>query len=267
VIPRPKGLAAVEDAPAEPLVPWMPLAICAAAGAALGFHLVPLLSIAASGLTTLVHEFGHAAGAWTFGRGALPAFDFQHGGGVTAHTHERSVIFLLMIWALLGGWIYSRRRNPHALGLAIGVTVLHTLIWLAGWDFALATYAGHGVTVAFGAIFLYRFLSGAAVAHEAEQWLYGILACFLLFDEVRLSGGILFDTHGVRAMYLAGKGGIAHDFNKLGSAWFGLDFWAVFHIGATLTTGAAVVAAWHQRERVGPLLQKWFGAGPSTGAS
>jgi hypothetical protein len=245
----------------EPLVPWMPLAVCAGIGAALGLHLVPLLSIAASGLTTLVHEFGHAVGAWTFARGALPAFDFQHGGGVTAHTLDRSWFFLLAIWGLLGVWIYSRRRNPPAMGVAIGVTALHALIALTSTDFHVAAYAGHGGTVVFAGIFLYRFLSGAAVAHEQEQWLYGILACFLLFDEVRLCGGILFDTHGVRAMYLSGKGGIAHDFDKLGRWMLGLDAWALFHIAVTCATGAAVVAAWHQREWTGPLLSKWFGAG------
>lgn len=244
----------------DPPLPLMPLAVCAGAGAALGLHLVPLLSIAASGLTTLVHEFGHAAGAWVFARGAIPAFDFQHGGGVTAHTLDRSAFIMLVIWGLFAYWIYTRRANRKAMGVAIATVALHTLVWTTGGDFHLAAYAGHGGTVIFAAIFLYRFLSGAAVAHEAEQWLYGILAFFLLFDEVRLCGGILFDTHGVRAMYLAGKGGIAHDFNKLGHWMMGLDFWAVFHIGATLATGAAVIGAWHQREWTGPFFREWLSA-------
>lgn len=234
------------------------LGIVAAIGLAVAWLPLPWCCGAFRMLTTLVHEFGHAIAGWGTGRFSVPSFDFEHGGGVTL-IPDRSAVLTLVVAGVLGWWIWSRRANPPAMATAGALAAVLGLVMLARLDRPLITYAGHGATAVFAALFCYRFCSGAAVAHEAERWLYGVAAFALAGNEWRLCAGILWSVE-VRARYISGKGGIANDFHRLGIQVGSLDGWAMVHalfVGALL---AGVVGAWHQRARVGPWMQRWFGA-------
>jgi len=138
---------------------------------------------------TLLHEFGHAAAAWAFGYPAIPAFNFQHGGGVTSIDDRLWPLMLLWIGGLM--WLLWRYRThrpawpllaiPSALYLALALTRVHEIV---------ITFMGHGMVLTIAGVFLYRALSGSAVKVAAERPLYAFLGFFLVLDEMLFAWGL-----------------------------------------------------------------------------
>jgi len=138
---------------------------------------------------TLLHEFGHTVAAWVFGYPAIPAFNFQHGGGVTSIDERQWPLMLLWFagvsWLL---WRYRLHRPawpllaiPAALYIALAVTRVHEIV---------ITFMGHGMELAIAGVFLYRALSGSAVKLAIERPLYAFLGLFLIFGEMRFAWGL-----------------------------------------------------------------------------
>ena len=138
---------------------------------------------------TLLHEFGHTVAAWVFGYPAIPAFNFQHGGGVTSIDDRQWPLMLLCFAGL--GWLLWRYRShrpawpllaiPAALYLALAVTRVHEIV---------ITFMGHGMELTIAGVFLYRALSGSAVKVALERPLYAFLGLFLVVGEVRFAWGL-----------------------------------------------------------------------------
>ena len=138
---------------------------------------------------TLLHEFGHTVAAWSFGYPAIPAFNFQHGGGVTSIDERQWPLMLL--WFVGVGWLLWRYRFhrpawpllaiPAALYIALAVTRVHEIV---------ITFMGHGMELTIAGVFLYRALSGSAVKHAIERPLYAFLGLFLVFGEMRFAWGL-----------------------------------------------------------------------------
>ena len=140
-------------------------------------------------LGTLVHEFGHTLAAWLFGYPAIPAFNFQHGGGVTSIDDRQWPLVLL--WFIALSWLLWRYRFyrpawpllaiPAALYTALSLTRMHEIV---------ITFMGHGMELIIAGIFFYRALSGSAVRVAAERPLYAFLGIFLAFGEARFAHGL-----------------------------------------------------------------------------
>jgi len=138
---------------------------------------------------TLLHEFGHTAAAWMFGYPAIPAFNFQHGGGVTSIEDRQWP--LMVLWIAGVAWILWRYRThrpawpllaiPAALYLALAVTRVHEIV---------ITFMGHGMELTIAGVFLYRALSGSAVKVALERPLYAFLGLFLVIGEMRFAWGL-----------------------------------------------------------------------------
>ena len=229
--PAPDAAADIEDIPAPP-ARWRPAPLkgqappappeflgithpgwrAAAIGLALALLLTwfPFLKFILSPLLTLVHEIGHTVVLWLFGYPAIPAFDFANGGGVTMSDLERSPS-AVWAWAIglaaVGWW---QRENTKVLAALFGVAVVYFWMYNSDRETLAITLGGHGGEVVFGALFLYRGLTGWGCKIEAERPLYAFIAFMILFASIHL-GWSLLGNGEEKFWYLQGKGGIDND--------------------------------------------------------
>lgn len=165
-------------------------------------------------LLTIFHELGHTLAAWAFGYPGIPAFDLRYGGGVTTY-QARSLPLVLVAYALVLGALWLLRGNPRGRALAAGTLVTYAALAHTDGHHLLFLVAGHGGELVLGGVFLYRGLSGVAVAHEAERPLYAAVGSYVVLRGVQLAWGLISDPRA-RARYESAKGG-GHwmDFSRL----------------------------------------------------
>lgn len=170
----------------------------------------PFLSFILSPIAIMVHEIGHTVVLWLFGYPAIPAFDFANGGGITMSDLERSPS-AVWAWAIgliaLGWW---RREHTGTL-VGLGAAAL-AYFWMfnSTRETLAITLGGHAGEIAFGALFLYRGLTGWGCRIELERPLYAFLGFMILFGSMRLGLSLLGETME-KHWYLQGKGGIDND--------------------------------------------------------
>ncbi len=184
----------------------------AAIGLGMAFVLTffPFLSFILSPIAIMVHEIGHTVVLWLFGYPAIPAFDFANGGGVTMSDLERSPS-AVWAWAIgliaLGWW---KRENTKAL-IALGaLALIYFWMYNSVRETLAITLGGHAGEIAFGALFLYRGLTGWGCKIEVERPLYAFLGFMILFGSLKLGLNLLGNTMQ-KHWYLQGKGGIDND--------------------------------------------------------
>ena len=170
----------------------------------------PFLSFILSPMTTMVHEIGHTAVLWLFGYSAIPAFDFANGGGVTMSDLERSPA-IVWSWALgLVALLWWQRERKAVMAALIAFAIGYVLTYNTTRETLAITLGGHGGEIVFGAVFLYRGLTGWGCKMEAERPVYAFLAFMILFSGIRL-GLSLAGNSMEKYWYLQGKGGIDND--------------------------------------------------------
>ncbi|MEM9553836.1 MAG: hypothetical protein AAGC60_06235 [Acidobacteriota bacterium] len=166
---------------------------------------VPLLRFLLGYLSILVHELGHTVAGWAFGYPSIPSFDFRYGGGVTL-LQERSTVLLLILYALFAWCVLAWRDVPARRNLALVVVALYSLAAFTSLHQLIVAAMGHAMELAIAAIFLYRALSGAAVASPAERPLYAMCGVFLAGGNLALAWNLMTDIDR-RAAYSMAKGG------------------------------------------------------------
>ncbi len=145
----------------------------------LGF---PLARAALSGMTTLVHEMGHAAFGWLFGYPSIPAFDFRYGGGVTLQQDRSSLLVAAVLGAgLYGAW--ALRAHAALRNVLVALLALYLPLAVTGAHEVVIVAMGHGGELFFATLFLHRALSGRGCTLEAERPLYGLLGWFLVLSD------------------------------------------------------------------------------------
>lgn len=197
--------------PAPPLIvrrdrPLVYLGIGAVA--AIAFTLTPLLKYMGWFLSSLVHEAGHCAAAWTMGCPSIPAIRLD--GHAAAVHGEQSKVFAAVVFLGLAYYAWRRRSIPlGALALA------HPVLAFTGardWFFLLA---GHLSEIAFGGVFFWRALVGGFTQSRPERVAYGACAWYLVLGNVWLSGGLMF-SESVRQWYRgSGSFGLENDYLRL----------------------------------------------------
>jgi hypothetical protein len=228
---------------------WKAAAIGLAMAVALTFF--PFLKFLLHPLSTLVHEIGHTVVFWAFGYSAVPAFDFSEGGGVTMTDYDRSA---LIVWAWVTGFValaWWQREKKAVLAALAGIAVVYFLMYNSRGERLAISLGGHGAEVVFGALFLYRGLTGWGCKIEAERPLYAFLAFMLLFASLGL-GFTLLGNSIDKAWYLQGKRGIDNDL-VMGALYLGLKIegMARLLIGATLLAIPAAFWAASMRRTIG----------------
>lgn len=222
------------------------------------FLAVPFLSFVFSYLGVLIHETGHTVTAWLFGYPAIPALDFQYGGGVSIYQSRNAgvlaVLALAAAWALYTAWQLPRWRRVVAVVLGLwvllAVTSLHDMVILV---------MGHGFELMVGGLFLYKAATGRGYETEAERPAYAFAGWFLVLFNVRFAWRLLTSPEH-RQLYGAAKGG-GHwmDFSRLSREFLGISLEGVaglFLLLALATPFLAFLAArrgdqWHDA------LERW----------
>ena len=230
-------------------------------GVALGgvIAYLPVTSFLLHPLIVLVHEFGHAFAAWLLGYPAIPAFDFVHGGGVTAHFNRASLLIYL-IYIGLAFLYYRYRKNYLTLRLLLVMTVVYSVIAFLPAHEDIVTAMGHAFELLFIIIFGFQGLSGFGCRGRVEQSLYLIIAFYMWFSCLGFGWQLIADTT-FRANYLSGKGGLVHDFVILAGQYAGGNLIAIAI--AFLLAGLAVPPLtwllYRHRDRMARIIHRfWF---------
>lgn len=233
---------------------WRALGI--GAGAALVIGWFPFLDFIFTPILTLVHELGHTAAGWLFGRPSIPAFDFTHGGGVTMSQYERDALVVAGIVGLWGWGVYAVRGRPRAIAALIGVAVAYGFAVGGNGEAFLYYSAGHGFELLFAAIFLFRGLTGWGCQNELERPLSCFLGVFMLIHELRFAWGLVFDSVQ-RAEYQIGKAGLISDLIRVQWIFYWkLESVARLLVVVTLATLPATILVARFRHSLVDLLER-----------
>jgi hypothetical protein len=101
---------------------------------------------------------------------------------------------------------------------------------------------GHGSELIFAGIFLYRALSGIGCRVAIERPLYGMLAFYTVFYDIRFAYRLITNLE-VRLIYEEGKGGLLdNDFVILANQVLGVDLSVVASVFLILCLLTPVVA-------------------------
>jgi len=185
----------------------------------------PLSRVALDGFIILIHEMGHAAFGWLFGRLSIPAFDLNHGGGVTM-IQDQSVTLLFGIYLGFGTLFWLARGNRRDL-IAIGIILpIYSLCAHTNLNELIILYMGHGTELVIATIFLYRAASGRSIINPLERPVYSLVGWFVLMRDVSFAFSLIFD-YGARARYYLGKGGHANDFVRIAENHLNCELGAV----------------------------------------
>ncbi len=228
---------------------WKAAAVGFVMACALSFF--PLLSFVLHPFSTLVHEIGHTVVFWLFGYSAIPAFDFGEGGGVTMTDYERSSL-IVGAWGfglLVLAWLQRERKEIQAA--LLGAAVIYFLMYNTRGEHLAISLGGHGGEIVFGALFLYRALTGWGCKMDAERPLYAFIAFMMLFNSLRL-GFVLLGNSVEKAWYLQGKRGIDNDL-VMGALYLGwtLEGMARALVAVTLLAIPASFLAASMRKQIG----------------
>jgi hypothetical protein len=216
---------------------------------------VPLFSIVFLGMITLIHEMGHAACAFLIGRPALPAFDFQYGGGVTG-IFARNNWLLVLIYGIVAWLFFVSRRNKFALAVLLPLVCLHALLVFTKLGDQFISTMGHGTELIIAGVFLYRGWAGRSILNPLERPLYSALGQFIVLKDAYFAF-LLMTSVVERAQYLQGKGNIhANDF-VLVARGFGVDLSTVAFLFLLCCALPPVLSflAWRYETRMWWLLQ------------
>ena len=174
----------------------------------------PFLSFILDYFNTLVHELGHTLMSIALGFPALPAFDFQHGGGVTIHLEEPNNTLRILVFCGLAIPLWYFRKYKTILLIPIATIAFILACLKFHWEELAILVMGHGTVLLMSWIFLFRGLSNVAVHNYAEKIAYFFLGFFSVFCEFRFAVKVISDDD-FRFRYFDGKGGVDNDFVRL----------------------------------------------------
>ena len=156
------------------------------------------------------HELGHTAAFWSYGQIAVPAFNFQDGGGVSVPLLERSLFLQGIVYVLMtGAGVFLWRSGFYRLHL---YSAFHDRYHI------VVAYMGHGGSVVIGCFCIIRAglnLTYSKYAPAVERYLNMIFGLFVVLHNVLMSWNLLTNDLS-RNVYEQGIGGhLTNDFSVI----------------------------------------------------
>lgn len=178
------------------------------------------------GFLILVHEIGHAATHWLFGRPAIPSVNLAYGGGVTLVFGQSAAVICLVYFAI-AFLVYYCRHYRFILVLLGIFTSIYSFCLSNSTNLMLSTLMGHGMELVAIAVCLYLSISGYFCRFAGDRSIYSMLGFFTLFADFEFSWKLTHDLD-YREMYEGGIGGVIdNDFVILARDYFNVDLSAV----------------------------------------
>lgn len=179
-----------------------------------------LLKIPATGMgymEVFFHELGHTAAYWLYGQPAVPAFNFQDGGGVSLPIMDRSIFLQGIVYALTAylAWLLWS-DGYYGLLLALAAVTLVQICFAFGERYQLVvSYMGHGGSILVGCFCLVRAALNKTYSENSpvgERYLNMTFGLYALLHNLMMSWNLLTDDLS-RQVYEQGIGGhITNDF-------------------------------------------------------
>ncbi|MCH9650332.1 MAG: hypothetical protein K0U98_19015 [Deltaproteobacteria bacterium] len=187
---------------------------------------IPFVRFVASYLDVIAHELGHTLAGWSFGYPSVPAFDWRYGGGVTLN-RDRSTLIVLLIYGLFAFVVVTIRDHVRSRNIALGLVALYSFTAFSPLHEVVLLAMGHAMELVIAGVFVYRAMSGEAIAHAVERPLYAACGFLILINNGALAWGLITDA-GSRAAYGAAKGG-GHwmDLSRIAQDYLGVGLPAV----------------------------------------
>lgn len=179
------------------------------------------LSWMAAGMTTFItffHEIGHTLFGWFYGYVTLPAFDFQHGGGMAWMMTDQLLPLQLCLYGLLIYAIYCAREY-RGVQIMLGLLILfHMATAYTPFHMTVINFMGPGFVVLTASFFLYRAWLDLAPRGALERFLNGYFG-FAMVIYTLVDGWALIHSKAARLVYYEQKGQHGFgDFDKTANA-------------------------------------------------
>lgn len=198
---------------------------------------IPFVRFVVSYLDVIAHELGHTLAGWAFGYPSVPAFDWRYGGGLTLN-RERSTLIVLLIYGVFAFVVFTIRDHVRIRNSAIGLVALYCVAAFTPLHDFVCLAMGHAMELIIAGVFVYRAMTGAAIAYGVERPLYAGCGFIILMNNSVLAWGLMTDA-GSRAAHGAAKGG-GHwmDLSRIAQDYLGvgLPFVAFVLLVGSLTT-------------------------------
>lgn len=173
-------------------------------------------------MTVFFHELGHTVVSWSYGRPAVPAFDFANGGGVSMPIAGRSLILQGLVYVSgLGFAVFLFQAGAYALMAALLALMGVHALFVTGEHYEIpVNYMGNGGAVVTGCFFIYRAALNKTLTESGQLMERCVNMIFGLFAVG--NGGLvlawkLMTSDIARDVYDAGKGEshMANDFTVI----------------------------------------------------
>jgi hypothetical protein len=175
-------------------------------------------------MAVFFHEIGHTLTMWFFGYPALPMFDLQHGGGMSAMMGEQNMLVLAGVWAAILYGIWQFRWHKGIVAGLVLLLAINLACAFNDWHEILINFMGHGFEALIAGFLLFRALFNLAPRGGFERFLNAYFGFGLIFKAfIDFSGLLHNQTH--RLSYYTQKG--AHgfgDFDKITNYFYKGEF-------------------------------------------
>lgn len=202
--------------------------------------LVSLVGNGFAALVTFFHEIGHTVAGWFYGYVTLPAFDFQHGGGMAWQITGQLLPLNLALYAGIGYLFHLARWNP-GIRILLGLLALfHLATAYNDFHMVVIDFMGPAFEALTGGFLLFRAWMNLAARGWGERFLNAAIGWAMCLRVLVDSWG-LTHNEAARTAYYTQKGTHGFgDFDKIADN-LGLDFGTVVFFWGILAITAMVI--------------------------
>ena len=145
-------------------------------------------------LESIVHEGGHTLMALAMGQPALPRITFDGHVPFTVIGPTQYIAVCIVVWAALAWLTFKAYQNQFLRVTATILVVAYPIFAFSEPRRQLAILlAGHGGELLFAGIALWRAQTGLFTANQLERAAYSVVGWYLVFLNIFLWSGILYD--------------------------------------------------------------------------